>query len=77
MIVKKEKLRKYLDKQQISKEEFAKELDVDISEVDKMLNGERIGYETSKKFIYYMKAARAQKFINWKETGVKNPLNKK
>lgn len=77
MIVKKEKLRAYLDKQQMTKSEFARELDVDIEEVDKMLNGERLGYETSKKFIYYMKATRAQKLINWKETGVKNPLKKR
>lgn len=77
MVIKKEKLRTYLDKQCISKEEFAEELGVEISEVDKMLNGENVGYETSKKFIYYMKATRAQKFINWKETGVKNPLTKK
>lgn len=77
MVIKKEKLRLYLDKQGLSKSEFAEELGVDIAEVDKMLNGERLEYETSQKFIYYMKAARAQKLINWKETGVKNPLKKR
>lgn len=76
MVVKKEKLKSFLDKEGLTKSEFAKLLGVDISEVDKMLSGESVGYDTSKKFIYYLKAYRAQKMINWKATGVKNPLKK-
>lgn len=77
MIVRKEKLQAYLDKQQLIRADFAKKLGVEISEVDKMLSGEPVGYDTAKKFIYYMKASRAQHFVDWEATGVENPLSEK
>lgn len=74
MIVKKEKLQAYLDERKLTRAEFADKLGVAVSEVDKMLSGEPVGYETAKRFIYYLKAHRAQHLVDWEAIGVKNPL---
>lgn len=74
MIVKKEKLQSYLDERKLTKEEFARRLGVTVAEVDKMLSGEPVGYDTAKRFIYYLKAHRAQHLVDWEAIGVKNPL---
>lgn len=74
MIVKKEKLQTYLDKHGFTRTEFAVLLGVETAEVDKMLCGEAVGYDTAKKFIHYLKAARAQHYIDWSVIGVENPL---
>ena len=74
MIVKKEKLQKYLDENGLTRNEFAALLGVDVSEVDKLLSGEAVGYDTARSFIYYMKAKRAQHYVDWQAIGVENPL---
>lgn len=74
MIVKKEKLQTYLDKCGYTRTEFAALLGVDVAEVDKMLSGEAVGYDTAKKFICYMKAERAQRYIDWSAIGAGSPL---
>lgn len=74
MIVKKEKLQAYLDERNLTRAEFAKKLGVEVSEVDKMLAGEPVGYDTARKFIYYLKAESAQHYVDWKAIGVENPL---
>lgn len=47
---------------------------LDIIEVDKMLDGERIGYDTARKFVYFLKADRAQYLIDWDKLSIGNPL---
>lgn len=74
MIVKKEKLQAYLDEHKLTRAEFARRLGVEVAEVDKMLAGEPVEYPTAKRFIYYMKAHRAQHYVDWKAIGVENPL---
>lgn len=74
MIVKREKLKDYLDKRKFTRAEFAKQLGVEVSEVDKLLNGERVEQDTAHKLIYFFKAELAQHYIDWQATGVKNPL---
>lgn len=74
MIVKKEKLQSYLDERKLTRAEFANKLKVGVTEVDKMLSGEPVGYDTARKFIYYLKAERAQHLVDWEAIGVKNPL---
>lgn len=76
MIVKKEKLQAYLDKRGFTRIEFAARLGIALSEVDKMLSGETVGCDTAKKFIYFMKADRAQHYIDWSAIGTDNPLLK-
>lgn len=74
MIVKKEKLQAFLNERGLSQQKFAAKLGVDVTEVDKMLSGEAVGYDTAKKFIYFMRADRAQHYIDWSAIGEENPL---
>lgn len=74
MIVKKEKLQSYLNEQHLTREQFADKIGVEVAEVDKLLSGEQVGYDTASKFVHYLKANSAQHFIDWKALGIKNPL---
>ncbi len=74
MIVNKEKLRSFLKAKKLSDKDFAALLNIEQSEADKLLNGERVGQDTAHKFICFFKAELAQHYIDWKATGVKNPL---
>lgn len=76
MIVKAQKLQALLDKRGLTRKDFADKLGVDVTEVDKMLSGEPVGYDTGRKFVYYLKADRAQHLIDWDKLGVENPLAK-
>ncbi len=76
MIVKAQKLQALLDKRGLTRKDFADKLGVDVTEVDKMLGGEAVGYDTARKFVYYLKADRAQHLIDWDKLGVDNPLAK-
>lgn len=76
MIVKAQKLQTLLEKHHLTRQKFADKLGVDVTEVDKMLEGIAVGYDTSRKFIYYFKATRAQHLIDWDNLGVENPLLK-
>lgn len=74
MIVKGKKLSKLLQERKLTPQAFADKLGVDISEVDKMLSGVAVGYETAKKFVYFLTANCAQYYIDWQAMGKKNPL---
>lgn len=77
MVANKEKLQCFLKGKKLTSQDFAQLLDVDQKEVDKLLAGERVGYDTAKKFIYFFKGEVAQHYINWDGMGIENPLNKK
>lgn len=77
MVANKEKLQSFLKAKKLTSEDFAQLLDVDRCEVDKLLAGERVGYDTAKKFIYFFRGEVAQHYINWDVMGIENPLNKK
>lgn len=53
MVANKEKLRSYLESENLTAQDFARRLGVEQSEADKLLSGERVGYDTARKFIYY------------------------
>lgn len=74
MIVKAQKLQAFLDKCGFTRKDFADKLGVDVIEVDKMLGGERIGYDTARKFVCFLKADRAQYLIDWDKLSIENPL---
>ena len=76
MKVKEKLLRRLLDDYVMSGAEFAREMGVDVSEVEKMLNGEAVGVNTARKFIGYIGADKAQRLIDWDAMGKKNPLAK-
>jgi len=77
MLVKKEKLAHFLEVKNLSKGKFAAILDVEVSEVEKMLNGEPVGLYTSRRFIRFFKAEVAQHYIDWETMNIKNPLEDK
>lgn len=74
MIVKGKKLSKLLQERKLTRQAFADKLGVDVGEVDKMLSGEAVGYETARKFVYFLTANCAQYYIDWQAMGKKNPL---
>ena len=74
MKVKEKLLRRLLDDYVMSSAEFARETGVSVEEVEKMLNGERVGVNTAKRFIAYLGADEAARLIDWKAIGKVNPL---
>ena len=45
MVANKEKLRSYLESENLTAQDFARRLGVEQSEADKLLSGERVGYD--------------------------------
>lgn len=74
MYIYEDRLRKFLSNQNWSAQRFADELGVELSEVEKMLNGEYIGVDTSRKFIMYFKLPIVLTYIDFEKTGVENPF---
>lgn len=74
MIIKGKKLKKLLQSRKLTPQAFADKLGVDVAEVDKMLAGIAVGYETARKFVYFLTANCAQYYIDWQAMGKKNPL---
>ena len=77
MVANKEKLRSFLETKKLTDQDFAQLLGVEKSEADKLLAGERVGYDTARKFIYFFKGEVAQHYIDGDATGIENPLGKK
>ena len=57
MVANKEKLRSYLESENLTAQDFARRLSVEQSEADKLLAGERVGYDTARKPICWTRAA--------------------
>lgn len=76
MIVKAQKLQALLDKRRLTRKEFADKLGVDVCEVDKMLAGEAVEYDTSRKFVYALSAVKAHSLIDWDKLGIDDPFIK-
>ena len=74
MVANKEKLRFYLESENLTSQDFARRLNVEQSEADKLLAGERVGYDTARKFVYYFRGVIAQHYIDWDATEAENPL---
>ena len=71
MVANKEKLRSYLESENLTAQDFARRLGVEQSEADKLLAGERVGYDTAKN---YFQGVIAQHYIDWEATEAENPL---
>lgn len=74
MVANKEKILSFLKAKNLTVKDFSALLGVDESEANKLLSGERVGYDTARKFIYFFKGEVAQHYIDWESTGVRNPL---
>ena len=75
MVANKEKLRSYLESENLTAQDFARRLGVEQREADKLLSGERVGYDTARKFIYDFKGVIAQHYIDCDATKKENPLS--
>lgn len=73
MKIKKELLKAFLDKYNISAAILAREMGVAVAEVEKLLCGEAVNEETARKFIYYFGADEAVKMIDWAAIGKEKP----
>ena len=74
MKVKSKMLTLYLMANGMTGAEFAREIGVGATEVEKMLNGEAVDEPTARKFIYYLGADEAQYFVDWEAIGKINPF---
>jgi len=77
MIIKKERLRGFLDRNSLTPTNFANIIDVELCEVEKLLNGEAVGVDTARKFINFFKADIAERYIDWKAMNIESPLRNK
>lgn len=74
MKIKTKLLLAYLEQRKMSVSDLAKEMEISVTELEVLLNGEAVGEKTAQQFIYYLGANEAQKFIDWEAIGKKNPL---
>lgn len=69
-----EKLKSFLKQQGWTAERFAEELDVEVSEVEKMLNGEYLNVDISRKVVMFFKVPLVLHYIDFAKTGVESPF---
>ena len=73
MIIKKEMLQAFLDKYKISAGILARDMGVNVVEIEKLLRGEAVNEPTARRFIYYFGADEALKMIDWAAMGKQVP----
>lgn len=73
MKIRKELLQAFLDKYGITAAILAREMHVDESDIQTLLNGGVVNEETARKFIYYFGADEAVKMIDWAALGKQIP----
>jgi len=74
MKIKVKLLQQFMTKKKMSAADLAEEMEVDISEVEKLLNGEAIDKKTAQKFIRYFGVDKAVDLIDWNAIGRENPF---
>lgn len=67
-------LKKYMKQKGMSAEKLASAMDVNISEIEKLLDGKAVDEDTTLEFIEYFGADKAQELIDWEAIGKQNPL---
>lgn len=73
MIIKKELLQAFLDKYKISAEILARNMGVNVAEIEKLLRGEAVNEAAARRFIYYFGADEALIMIDWAAMGKQVP----
>lgn len=76
MYVRSDKLREFMEKEKLTKDKFAKELQTSTEEIEKLLNGEGVEYATAEKFINHLGAYAAIRLIDIDKTGIADKLRK-
>jgi len=54
---------------------FARDAEVEVSEVEKMLDSRSVGETTARRFIAYVGPIEAERLIDWAAMGKKNPYD--
>jgi len=67
-------LRQVMKRYGVGVADLARGMGVDASEVQKMLNGEVLDIETSRKFMNFFSAGNVQYLVDWPAIGKTNPL---
>jgi len=75
MKVKGKLLSQLLKKHGLTAGEFARDMEVEASEVMKMLGGESVGETAARRFIAYVGPIEAERLIDWAAMGKKNPFD--
>jgi len=74
MKIKKELLLQFLKETAKTHEDFASEMEVPLSVVEQMLNGEAVCKDTARKFFCCFGAIEGARFVDWEAIGIENPL---
>lgn len=75
MKIKKELLQEIMDKDKITIETLARDMCVNATEIEKLLNGEEVNEKMARQFIYYFGADEAARLIDWAAIGKENPFD--
>lgn len=75
MKIKKELLQAILDKDKITVGTLARDMCVNATEIEKLLNGEAVNEKMARQFIYYFGADEAARLIDWAAIGKENPFD--
>lgn len=73
MKVRKELLQAFLDKYKISAALLARDMGVNVAEIETLLRGEAVSEATARRFIYYFGANEALKMVDWAALGKQMP----
>ena len=74
MIIKKGSLEKYLADNKMTAADFSDDTGISACCVQKLLNGETVCEKTAHKFVHYLGAYEAQRFVDWQVLGKENPF---
>lgn len=75
MKIKKEILQAFMTKYDISVATLADELNVEVSEIEKLLSGQSVDEITARKFICYFGVDEARELVDWQAMGKPKPRN--
>ena len=75
MKVKRKQLSRLLKKHGLTADAFARDMEIETSEVKRMLAGESVNEATARKFIVYVGPIEAERLIDWAAMGKRNPYD--
>ncbi len=73
MKVKKELLQAFLDKYNITAAILARDMGLQVADIETLLRGEAVNEATARRFIYYFGADEAAEIIDWAAMGKQVP----
>lgn len=74
MKIKTKLLLAYLDERKLSVSDLANEMKIDVTELERLLNGEAADKKIARRFIYHFGASKARRFVDWEAIGKKDPF---